>query len=241
MSPPDLPLAARDLATGGNDLLAAMAEADLADVARIGRRVSCARDTILVGAGQLADAAYFIERGAASVIPAGETRAITDILMIGPEGVAGAAPVLGAIRSPYATVVQGDDLRAVQVDAAALRTLADRNERFRAVLATAAYRQMLQMADNLVSAAWQPIVARLARWLAMYSTRMRSQRLYVTHAFLAMRIGAQRTRVTAALHELEGCGVIASLRGCVVIRDAAKLQRMAARGYPGEADAIRAG
>jgi len=77
----------------------------------------------------------------------------------------------------------------------------------------AVYSQMVQIAEGLVSAAWQRLDARLARWLLMYRDRQRSDRLEVTHEFMAMMVGVQRTGVTEALHDLEGAGLITAARG----------------------------
>ena len=71
----------------------------------------------------------------------------------------------------------------------------------------------------------------LARWLLMYRDRLRSDQLPVTHEYMAAMLGVQRTGVTAALHELEGLGLISSRRGLVSIVDATELAALADGGY----------
>jgi len=99
------------------------------------------------------------------------------------------------------------------------------------LLTQAVYAQLVQIAEGLVSAAWQRLDARLARWLLMYRDRLQSDRLDVTHEFMAMMIGAQRTGVTEALHDLEGAGLITAQRGLVIIRDTKGLRQLADYGY----------
>ena len=65
----------------------------------------------------------------------------------------------------------------------------------------------------------------------MYRDRMRSDRLAVTHEYMATMVGAQRTGITAALHEMEGDGLISSRRGLVTVLSVPALMALAAGGY----------
>jgi len=134
-------------------------------------------------------------------------------------------------RWPYRSIVQTEVLRAVRVDARRLRSAFDGNAAVRTALLAAAHLVTVQIAEGLASAAWQRVQARLARWLLMYRDRLRSDRIPATHEFLALMIGAQRTGITLALHELEGAGMIVASRGLIVVRDAAELARVADGGY----------
>lgn len=90
---------------------------------------------------------------------------------------------------------------------------------------------MIQVAEAVISAAWQRLDARLARWLIMYRERLISDRLEVTHEFMAIMVGAQRTGITQALHDLKGTGLITAKCGVVIVRDVNGLRRLAGRGY----------
>lgn len=218
------------LAKGGNALLAAAAPADLEELAARGTRRSFGRGDLLVAANQPAGAAYFIERGIASVVKVEERRQ-TEVCLLGPEGFTGGSIILADGCSPYQTMVQADELAAFEVSAGDLKDVAARSPNFCRILLNALHVQTVQIAENLVSAAWQKISERLARWLLMYRDRIGSPQLEVTHEFMAIMIGAQRSKVTIALHELEAAKAIVATRGRVIVTNAALLQQLANGSY----------
>jgi DNA-binding transcriptional regulator YhcF (GntR family) len=65
----------------------------------------------------------------------------------------------------------------------------------------------------------------------MYRDRVRSGSLAVTHQYMALMVGARRTAVTTALHEMEGAGLISAKRGLVTVLDADSLLALAGGGY----------
>lgn len=226
----DLGALARSLAWEGGLLSRATAD-DLRAIAPSLRRRRFGRGDVLIEAGTPAPLAYFVERGVASVIrPAAGDRA-TEICLIGPEGFVGSSIVMGEGRSPYRTLVQCDQLNAFAVEASALRALFDRSTSFRRLILSAIEAQTVQISETLVATLWHQIQARLARWLLMYRERLGSDRLEITHEFISLMIGAQRPKVTATVHELEGAGAITATRGLIVIRDAGLLEKLAGGSY----------
>nr|WP_274602218.1 helix-turn-helix domain-containing protein [Sphingomonas sp. CFBP 8760] len=75
------------------------------------------------------------------------------------------------------------------------------------------------------------VEARLARWLLMCHDRIDGDEIALTHEFMSMMIGAERSKVTITLHVLEGTGLIRAERGRIVIRDRDKLEELAGDGY----------
>jgi CRP-like cAMP-binding protein len=221
---------AHHLAASGNKLLAITSSVDLNFLIACGNRRSFDRGKPLSHADQPASIAYFIEQGIASVVKAeGDRRA--EICLIGQEGFTGSAIAQADGRWPYETFVQSDHLVAFGVGASDLRDLMERSTAFRGTLLNAAHVQTVQIAENLVSAAWQRTSVRLARWLLMFYDRMGSHHLDVTHEFMAMMIGSQRPKVTEALHDLEAAGAISASRGRIVIRDTVILKQLADGTY----------
>jgi len=224
-------LTSASIATGGNALVGLMTETDRELIARTATRKTLPRGAILTEADKVADAIYFIEHGVASVITPHPETEKTEIALIGPETFIGAPVVLGDGRWPYRTFVQVDQLAVLRWPINEARSALRKSRSLERLLIHAAYTQMVQVAEGLISGAWQRLDARLARWLLMYRDRLRSDRIEVTHEFMAMMVGVQRTGVTEALHELEGKGLISAMRGLVIIRDADRLRQMAGRGY----------
>lgn len=218
------------LATGGNKLLAAMDPADLERIGTCARRETLRRRDIISRADVPADAAFFVESGVVSVFKPDSLRP-TEICLVGPEGFTGTMLIMADGRWPYETFVQTDEVRAIRIEAKDLLRIVAQSSSLRTLLMTAIHLQTIQIAEGLISTAWQQINARLARWLLMYRDRMHSDRLEVTHEFMALMVGAQRTGITAALHELEGQGAIRATRGRVAIRDVRILEAAADGGY----------
>jgi CRP-like cAMP-binding protein len=218
-------------ARAGNLLLRLMTSEDRDRVMRSATREQLSRGAILTDADQVAGAIYFIEHGVASVIALGPDAEKTEIALIGPESFVGAPVVIGDGRWPYRTFVQVDQLSVIRWPIDDARAALDSSRSLERLLTHAAYTQMVQVAEGLISMAWQRLDARLARWLLMYRDRLRSDRLDVTHEFMALMVGVQRTGVTEALHDLEGQGLISATRGVVMIRNPQGLRRLAGHGY----------
>jgi CRP-like cAMP-binding protein len=212
-------------------LLNCMQQADVALIAPFCQRRRLSRGTILCEAAQPAEALYFVEYGVASIVTAYPEGRATEIALVGRETFIGIPIVTGDGRWPYRTFVQTDQLCVVCLPYAAAMAALNRSPSFLAVLLRSVQATIVQVAEALVSASWQRLDGRLARWLLMYRDRLQSDRIEVTHELMALMVGAQRTGITATLHNLEDLGLITAARGLVVIRDAERLKRIAERGY----------
>jgi len=221
---------ASDLKHGGNDLLAIMPAPSLARLAPHCRRVTLLKGEIISGSDQPMAAALFIEDGVASIIKPGEQYG-TAIGIAGPEGFCGTPLVLGGEHWPYSTVVQAERVTGIEIAADIFGQLVVEDADLRGVLLRSIQVKMVQLAEGLISNANQRLIPRLARWLLMYRDRVRSDQLPVTHKYIALMVGARRSAVTAALHELEGAGLISSTRGLAIILNSDELLRLAAGGY----------
>jgi hypothetical protein len=70
-------------------------------------------------------------------------------------------------------------------------------------------------------------VQRLARWLVLTAEHAESQRLELTHEYLAQMVGAPRSAVTAAASALRKDGAIDYSRGVVTICSERRLRKAA--------------
>jgi len=73
--------------------------------------------------------------------------------------------------------------------------------------------------------------ARLARWLLALQDRIGSDRLAITHEFVAQMLGVRRSYVSKILNRLEGTGAIRGGRGSITILDRARLTAQACECY----------
>src|SRR5262249_34467429 len=71
------------------------------------------------------------------------------------------------------------------------------------------------------------IEERCSRWLLMSHDRLETDKLLLTHDFLALMLGVRRAGVTIALGHLEGRGLISTARGAVTVVDRDGLEESA--------------
>lgn len=150
--------------------------------------------------------------------------------MVGGEGFAGWAAVLGAPQWPHevfaviageVVIVTTDDLLAAVETDPELRTL----------LLRYLHNFTMQLTQNTIANLGHSIERRLARWLTMFHDRVGGDELRLTHEMLAMLLNVRRASVTDTLHVLEGERLVRCTRGKVTVRDREGLQERAGYSY----------
>jgi CRP-like cAMP-binding protein len=176
-------------------------------------------------ANQPIEHVYFLEDGIASVVGDSKTFGQIEIGIIGKEGVTGLYMILGSDRSPYETFMQvaGGGLR---VEAQKLRAAMDKSRTLHQLLLGYAQVFMIQTSQTALCNASSLLTQRLARWLLMCEDRMNAKPMPLTHQFLAIMLGVQRSGVTIALGELENRQLIRSKRGQITIVDRPTLEKL---------------
>lgn len=173
---------------------------------------------------------YFPEDGIASVVGDSKTFGQIEIGIIGKEGVTGLQVVLGNDRSPYETFVQAAG-PALAIEAEKLRIAMDKSRSFHQLLLRYVQVFMIQTSQTALSNAAGLLTQRLARWLLMCEDRLSSKHMPLTHEFLAMMLGVQRSGVTIALGELENRQLIQAKRGLISIMDRPTLEKLTNGSY----------
>jgi CRP-like cAMP-binding protein len=176
------------------------------------------------------DRVYFMEDGLASVVAIGSNNREIEVGLIGPEGMTGAAIVLGNHRSPNATYVQAvGEARCIRVGE--LRKAMAASASLRLLFLKYVQTFMVQTAHTAVANGRAGIEERLARWLLMAQDRLGRDNLPLTHEFLALMLGVRRAGVTDAVNALEGHDLIRACRGHVVVLNRKGLERRAKDSY----------
>src|SRR5215216_3777526 len=168
---------------------------------------------------------YFLEDGIASVVGDSQTFGQIEIGIIGKDGVTGLYVILGSDQSPYETFMQvaGGGLR---VETRKLRAAMDKSRALHQLLLGYAQVFMIQTSQTALCNASSLLTQRLARWLLMCEDRLNAKPMPLTHQFLAMMLGVQRSGVTIALGELEDRQLIRSKRGQITIVDRSTLEKL---------------
>jgi CRP-like cAMP-binding protein len=164
---------------------------------------------------------YFLESAIVSVMGSTANGQSVEVAFVGEEGMAGVPDVL-----PLGLVVQ--------VAGLAYRAPIDVAERhvfsctaLQRLLLSQAQSMMLQLAQSAVCNRFHTSVQRLARWLLTAVDRAHTDRLELTHEFLAQMVGAPRSAVTQAASTLRRRGIIHYERGVVAIRSRSRLHAAA--------------
>lgn len=174
--------------------------------------------------------AYFLEDGLASVVlPMKEGRTV-EVGVIGIDGVVGLPVLLGAGRMPGETFIQVE-ASGYRIKAQRLKEEFERPGELRRHLQKYVMANLVQSAQNAACNRLHTIGERLARWLLTCHDRIRSDRMPLTHEFLAQMLGAPRTTVTLAAGILHAAGLIDYSRGHVTIKNRSGLEKAACECY----------
>lgn len=179
--------------------------------------------------GERLEHAYFVTSGMVSIIAAAKDCQV-EVGMVGYEGMVGLGIVLGVDRSSNDSIVQSQG-QAIRIAAHDLHAAMDQSASLRALLLRYVQAFNVQASQTALANGLGKIEERLARWILMWSDRLRSDVLPITHEFLALLLGIRRPSATVALHILEGKQLIRSMRGAVQVLDRSGLEKTAQGFY----------
>jgi CRP-like cAMP-binding protein len=176
------------------------------------------------------DFAYFPRSGSLSAITImGDGRAI-EVATVGNEGMVGLSAVLGAGPSPNDVIVQvsGEGLR---LDVAVLKAEVERYGPVHDVLTRYHSAYLVQVSYSVACNGLHTMQQRCSRWLLMTQDRVGSDRVPLTHEFLAIMLGVRRPSITEVLQPLQRQGLIQNGRGIIRIVDRAGLEAITCECY----------
>jgi CRP-like cAMP-binding protein len=192
--------------------------------------VSLSLRRVLYEVGDPLEYVYFIEEGVASILTSMTNGATIEVGMIGREGVAGVAALLGSETSTQQILIQ-IPVTALRMKAAQCKEAFERSATVRA--AVLRYIQTLLDLSGQTAACnrLHSIEQRCARWLLMARDRMDGDAMPMTHEFLASMLGVRRAGITETVGELQRSGLIRNSRGQVTVGDRAGLEAAACECY----------
>lgn len=187
---------------------------------------------VLMSAGETPHSIFFPHPGAmASIVRSTENGSTVEAGVIGAEGMFIVQTVLSPPAPTGSEAIVQIAGRFARVEYSRVREQFRANEAFRDDLLAFAGVFLDQLTQNLVCNRLHPIEERLAKWLLMVRDRIASDRLSLTHEFLAHMLGVHRPGVSIAVAALELDGVIELGRNAITIRDRAGLLRRACECY----------
>ena len=180
--------------------------------------------------GRAPSYAYFLEEGLASVVLTLAGKTTVEVGVVGIDGVVGLPVLLGADRIPGETFIQVE-ASGFRINAKRLKEEFERPGELRRHLHKYVLASLVQSAQNIACNRLHPISERLAKWLLTCHDRVQSDRMPLTHEFLAQMLGAPRTTVTLAAGMLHQAGLIDYSRGHVTIKNRSGLEDAACECY----------
>ncbi|GGC71716.1 cyclic nucleotide-binding protein [Siccirubricoccus deserti] len=175
-------------------------------------------------------AVYFPETGYTSRLSPMEDGDFAEVGLVGPEGMTGLAPLLGADTDSFEMLVQVPGT-AFRMDAGAFREALDRIPSFRPLLNRYALAHFEQVARTGACNGRHHTDQRLARWLLMAHDRVEREPFPMTHEFLSMMLGVRRAGITVAAGTLQKAGLIRYERGRMEITDRPGLEAASCECY----------
>jgi CRP-like cAMP-binding protein len=215
-----------------NRLLGAIAPADFALLRPHLVSVELSRAESLVEPGQAIQHSWFLEEGIASVVATTPGGHETEAGIIGRDGVADIATILGVDRASHRCFIQlpGNGYR---LPAGALQAALDSSASLRKLMMGYVHSFMAQIAGTALANASHTVEQRLARWLLMCHDRIDGDQIAMTHEFLSLMLNVRRAGVTVAIQVLEKARYVSGHRGTITIRDRGGLKDFAANAYGG--------
>lgn len=209
--------------TSPNHILSRLSKEDLRLLARHLEPVDLPLRKVLAAKNKRVDNVYFIESGMASVVANGGMA--IEVGIVGREGMTGPSVVMGdGARVPHETYMQiaGNGQR---MSAEQLRKAIAASVPLHHVLLRYVHSFMTQTTQTALANGRSKIEERLCRWLLMADDRIDGDELPLTHEFLSVMLGVQRSGVTLATQALERDGLIETRRGRISILDRKRMEK----------------
>jgi CRP-like cAMP-binding protein len=170
--------------------------------------------------------AYFPTDGLMSVVAMGDRNHQIEVGIIGCDGMSGHSVIMGSKQSPNSVYMQvaGCGLR---IPTSSLQAAATQSVTLQQSLLPHVQSFMVQASFTALANGRAKTDARLARWLLMASDRLSTERLPLTHEFLAIMLGVRRAGVSIALQQFVELGLIDNDRGGIIVRNRKALEEMA--------------
>jgi len=190
------------------------------------------RGAVLGLANTATEFVYFVESGVVSLVASTRGGHSLEVAVVSRDGVAGIADALGQHPFPYGWVVQLPGT-ALRISRDVIRDQILSCGELHGILMAYSQLMMHQLAQSAICNRFHTSVQRLARWLLLTAERAETQRLELTHEYLAQMVGAPRSAVTAAASELRKTGAIHYSRGVVTVCSESRLRSAACECFEG--------
>lgn len=153
-----------------------------------------------------------------------------EISVVGKEGMAGVAVIMGGLSTPNRLIVQSSG-HAFRMSAADLKQEFNLHSEIRIITLRFTQALITQMSQTAVCNRHHSIDQQLCRWLLLSLDRLESNELNMTQDLIANMLGVRREGVTEAAGKLQKLGVIEYRRGHITVIDRPKMESLSCECY----------
>jgi CRP-like cAMP-binding protein len=173
---------------------------------------------------------YFVDRGLISLVKSMQDGRTVEVGAVGIEGFSGCFALLSGEPAIFEAIVQLPG-SAFRIACNVLRKEMARSEAFRSLVQRYLHFCLGALAQTAACNRLHSLEERCCRWLLIAHDSARSDNFQITHEFLAMMLGVQRTGVSLTANILQRAGFIEYSRGHVTIIDRLGLEATACECY----------
>ena len=203
---------------------------DFAELSPFLERVSLGSEEVIHQYGDEINYVYFPETSVVSEYQILEDGRMTEVAMIGKEGVTGLEVVLDSsmAKNWMRISVPG---KALRIKSKAFKHEFNYNDRFRQVILNYINYYLEQTSQKIICTCYHLAEKRFCSWLLMLQDRSENRNVQITHEQVSQFIGTQRATVSRIIHLLREQKIIKSGRGSIIILDRQRLEDKACSCY----------
>ncbi|MGA8534686.1 MAG: Crp/Fnr family transcriptional regulator [Candidatus Tumulicola sp.] len=200
-----------------NAILGGLSRSMIKEVTETGKLVSLETPQQIYEAGRPIREVYFPIDAVLSVVTQMRDGGSIEVGTVGREGVSAIPLLLGATTSANESYCQVPGRAVVITSDHFRRLLSAGDDEFRSVLDRFLQAYVNMLGQLAACNGMHSIYERCARWLLLTHDRVNSDKIELTHEYLAMMLGARRSGVTIAAATLQQAGFIRYAHGHIVI------------------------
>jgi CRP-like cAMP-binding protein len=214
-----------------NAILGGLSPVMIAEVLKTAKLIALETPQQIYEAGRTIREVYFPIDAVLSVVTQMRDGGSIEVGTVGREGVSAIPLLLGATTSANESYCQVPG-RAIVISSDLFRKLlAAADDRFRSML-DRFFQAYVNMLGQLAACnGMHSIYERCARWLLLTHDRVNSEKIALTHEYLAMMLGTRRSGVTIAAATLQQAGFIRYAHGHIVILNREGLEEASCECY----------
>ena len=213
-----------------NRLLAALSEDARKRIFPKLKLTEMALGDVIYESNQSIDYVYFPVDCIISLLYVTVNGSSAEISVVGKEGMAGVAVIMGGESTPNRFIVQSRG-HAYRMPADDLKEEFNHYSEIRIITLRFTQALITQMSQTAVCNRHHSIDQQLCRWLLLSLDRLENNQLNMTQELIANMLGVRREGVTEAAGKLQKLNVIEYRRGRIIVIDRPKLETLSCECY----------